>query len=121
MLGHDHDEMHFSGSQDVWAFIGGDMVGLGDDIPLGYVGCDNRIVGDAVLAGFEVCNPALSIVVNHVHACGPEQRDRPNTLGYYGYPELTTISSGFFVLCHEWSEMRKSTDAEVICTMKCQP
>ena len=119
MLGHDANEMHFSGSQDVWAFIGGEMQDIGSDIHLGYVGCDNHLVGQAVKRGYEVANPALSIVTLHVHKAGEGIEARPHSLGYYGYPELTTMASSGLVMCHEWSEKVRSTDAKVISTKLC--
>lgn len=119
MLGHDAKEMHFSGSQDVWAFIGGEMQDIGGDIPLGYIGCDNHLVGQAVRHGYEVANPALSIVTMHVHKAGAVIEDRPPSFGYYGYPELTTMASGGLVMCHEWSEEVRSKDATVVSTLRC--
>lgn len=81
----------FSGTQDVWGFVGGQYVDIGD-IPMGEPGCDCRLTAQAAAAGAVVWNPALTIRVMHVHkelnSC-----DRAAPAGEYGYAELTTIES----------------------------
>jgi len=105
MLGRFHDERFYSGSQDVWAFIGGDLVGLGDQIALGYIGCDQAIAGEAMNAGIEVVNPALSIKTRHVHTVGGVRGpDEMSFQGTYAYPELTTTRCTGSVVYHQWPE-----------------
>ena len=101
MIGHVHQDRFHSGSQDVWAFIGGDLVGIGNDIPLGYVGCDQAIVGEAIRAGCDIVNPALSIKAWHVHAA-PAAEGRDGVAGTYGYPELTTLDVTGNCIWHRW-------------------
>lgn len=103
MWGYQQGGRFYSGTQDVWAFIGGDHVGLGDDIPLGYVGCDQAIVGEVVQAGGSVVNPALSIKAWHVHADAARGK-RPAVSGVYGYPELTTLQTTGNYITHPWPQ-----------------
>jgi hypothetical protein len=108
MIGHLHDDRFYSGSQDVWAFIGGDLVGIGNTIPLGYVGCDQAIVGEAMRAGVAVVNPALSIKARHVHAVPAPLTGRPCVAGLYGYPELTTLHTTGNCIAHAWPREAKN-------------
>lgn len=103
MCGHVQHYTFFSGSQDAWAFVGGELVGIGDDVPLGYVGCDQVIVGQALAAGVQVVNPALSIRAWHLH---DEQArpERPCIGGMYGYPELTTLEVTGRCVQHQWPQ-----------------
>jgi hypothetical protein len=102
MWGYVREGRFFSGTQDVWAFIGGDLVGLGDAIPLGYVGCDQVILGEAAAAGVEVVDPALSIRARHLHARRPAVVGELKTLaGTYVYPELTTMQTTGDYITHE--------------------
>ena len=103
MLGQYRDGRFYSGSQDVWAFIGGELVGLGDRTALGYIGCDQAIAGEAMNAGIEVVNPALSIKTKHVHTVGGVRGpDELSCCGTYAYPELTTTRCTGSVVYHEW-------------------
>ena len=102
MLGHLKDGRFYSGTQDVWAWIGGEMVGLGDRIPLGYIGCDQAIAGAAMQAGYAVVNPALSIKTIHNHAGGERGPGELSVMGTYAYPELTTMSVTGSMVHHEW-------------------
>lgn len=104
MIGHIKGERFFSGSQDVWAFIGGELVGIGDQIPLGFIGCDQAIAGEAMKAGYEVVNPALSIKTLHNHANGERGADELSVVGTYAYPELTTLRVTGKLVHHEWPQ-----------------
>lgn len=103
MLGHYENARFFSGSQDSWAFYGGSIPRVDVEIPMGHVGCDNAIVGWAVKKGVRVANPAIDIRTFHVHSDGGRP-ERPSVYGYYGYPELTTLSISDYVLCHSVEE-----------------
>lgn len=102
MIGHYVNERFYSGSQDVWAFVGGELVGIGDSIPLGYIGCDQAILGEAMLAGYEVLNPALSVKTLHNHASGQRESDGRSVRGTYAYPELTTMHMTGSLMHHPW-------------------
>lgn len=104
MIGHVRDERFYSGSQDVWAWEGGEFVGIGDAIPLGYIGCDQAICGEFMKAGYEVVNPALSIRTYHNHANTGRGPDEQCAVGTYAYPELTTMAVTGKMLHHEWPE-----------------
>lgn len=104
MIGHLRGEQFYSGSQDVWAWIGGEMVGLGDSIPLGYIGCDQAIAGEVMKAGHAVVNPALSIKTIHNHAGGERGPDELSVVGTYAYPELTTLKVTGRMVHHEWPQ-----------------
>lgn len=106
MIGQFKDERFYSGSQDVWAFIGGELVGIGDRKPLGYIGSDQAIAGEAFNAGIEVVNPALSIKTKHVHKVGGVRGpDELSCSGTYAYPELTTMAVTGSLVHHEWPEV----------------
>lgn len=106
MIGQFKDERFYSGSQDVWAFIGGDLMGIGDRTALGYIGCDQAIAGEAFNAGIEVVNPALSIKTKHVHKFGGVRGpDELSCSGTYAYPELTTMAVTGSLVHHEWPEV----------------
>ena len=104
MIGQYKDERFYSGSQDVWAFVGGDLVGIGDRMALGYVGCDQAIAGEAMLAGYAVVNPALSIKTRHVHADGQRGPGELSAMGTYAYPELTTLHMTGSLVYHPWPQ-----------------
>jgi len=104
MMGHHKHNRFYSGSQDVWAFLGGELVGVGDGIPLGYIGCDNAIAGDAMKAGYAVVNPALAITTWHNHASGDRGPSELSVPGTYAYPELTTLTLTGSLLHHQWPE-----------------
>lgn len=104
MIGHIRGDRFYSGSQDVWAFIGGDLIGIGDSVPMGYVGCDQAILGEALAAGVAIVNPALSIKTRHYHASQERDPDRPGVPGTYVYPELTTVHTTGSVMHHEWPQ-----------------
>lgn len=101
MLGHVADDFFFSGTQDAWAFIGGELPPPGEPLPFGVLGCEQRLAGHAFSNGIEVVNPALDIKTWHVHE-SKERPDRPCVSGYYCYPHLTTLSTSGLMLCHEW-------------------
>lgn len=102
MVGHIRDDRFYSGSQDVWAWIGGEFVGIGDAIPLGYIGCDQVICGDILKAGFAVVNPALAIRTHHNHADTGHGPNEMSVAGTYAYPELTTMSVTGRMISHQW-------------------
>lgn len=101
MLGHAVAERFFSGTQDVWCFIGGGLPALEQTIPMGTVGCDQAVLGWAVTHGCEVFDPALDIKTWHVHASS-ERPDRACVNGRYAYPELTGLIGTGLCLCHGW-------------------
>lgn len=102
MIGHMKADRFYSGSQDVWSWIGGDCVGLGDRVPLGVIGCDQVICGEAMAAGYEVVNPALSIRTYHNHASTGRGEGELSVIGTYAYPELTTLAVTGRMIHHEW-------------------
>ena len=104
MIGQYKGERFYSGSQDVWAFVGGELVGVGDRIPLGYIGCDQVIAGEAMLAGYAVTNPALSIKTIHNHVGGERGPDELSAMGTYAYPELTTLKVTGRMVHHPWPQ-----------------
>ncbi len=104
MIGQYVDERFYSGSQDVWAFMGGELVGIGDRIPLGYIGCDNAIAGEAMKAGYDVVNPALSIRTWHNHKSTGRGEGEMSVVGTYAYPELTTMAVTGQMVHHEWPQ-----------------
>jgi len=55
-------------SQDCWAFRG--RIGLAADFYPGELGCDNRLLWLIREAGYTIHNPALSILLHHVHSSG---------------------------------------------------
>ena len=110
MLGHLRDGRFYSGTQDVWAFLGGELVGVGDRIPLGYIGCDQAIIGEAMKAGYAVTNPAMSIRTRHNHAGGERGLDEVSIVGTYAYPELTTMAVTGRLVHHPWP--MEGTDAD---------
>ena len=101
MLGHFYMERFYSGTQDSWAFIGGELVGIGDAVPLGFVGCDQAILGECYGANIEIADPALDIKTWHQHA-DETRPHRPSMSGVYGYPELTTTLLSYRVITHGW-------------------
>lgn len=101
MLGHDFSERFFSGTQDVWGFIGGMIPRIGRDVLLGTIGCEQAFLGEAVLSKCEVFDPALDIRTHHVHAAEPVV-ERPTTFGFYAYPELSSMTCSGLCLTHEW-------------------
>ena len=102
MIGQLKNERFFSGSQDAWAWVGGELVGVGGAIPLGYIGCDNAIAGAAMNAGYAVVNPSLSIKTRHNHAGTGRGPDELGVPGTYAYPEMTTLHVTNRIAFHEW-------------------
>lgn len=102
-IGFTHEECFFSGSQDSWAFVGGEIPEVSAEIPMGIVGCDSVIAGWAVISGLEVVNPCLTIRTTHVHSNPVERPESDPALGgFFGYPEMTTLNTTGRVLCHHW-------------------
>lgn len=110
MLGHLRGERFYSGTQDVWAWLGGELVGIGDRIPLGYIGCDQAIAGEAMNAGYAVTDPALSIKTIHNHAGGERGPNELSVMGTYAYPELTTLAVTGRMMHHKWPPEHASGD-----------
>jgi hypothetical protein len=104
MMGQYRDERFYSGSQDVWAFLGGELVGVGDRIPLGYIGCDNALAGETMKAGYAVVNPAISIRTWHNHKGTGRGEGELSVPGTYAYPELTTLAVTGRIVHHEWPQ-----------------
>lgn len=102
MIGHYYGYRWYSGTQDVWGFVGGMFSGRGD-IPLGEPGCDCRIVAEIAMSGAAVWNPALTIKTMHVHKELNElMRESPG--GVYGYTELSTVEGIGGVLLKSYPE-----------------
>jgi hypothetical protein len=104
MMGQYRDERFYSGSQDVWAFLGGELVGVGDRIPLGHIGCDNALAGETMKAGYAVVNPAISIRTWHNHKSTGRGEGELSVTGTYAYPELTTMAVTGRIVHHEWPQ-----------------
>lgn len=110
MLGHlveigenDVERKFFSGTQDVWAFVGGGIPAVATSIPMGKKGCDQVFVGWAAKAGCKVFCPSLDIRVKHVHAKPNDYEGVKSLSGLYGYPEMTTVAGGVgLVLVHDF-------------------
>lgn len=101
-VGHQCDERWFSGSQDAWAFVAGSLPRPDIDIPMGWVGMDQLVVGWAVRHGVPVSDPCLSVRTRHIHADN-RREDRHVAYGYYGYPQATTLEGVTGnVICHQW-------------------
>lgn len=94
MIGHLLDGRFYSGTQDAWVFIGGQMPKLPFEVHLGVVGCDQVIVGWAVQQGCEVYDPAISIPTLHVHQNKNKYENATSMPGLYGYPELVAANLG---------------------------
>lgn len=101
LLGHICDEVFYSGTQDSWGFVAGTIPPIADTCPMGLVGCDQVLVGEAVRAGLRITNPCLTVRTFHVHSA-KDRPDRPQVYGLYGYPEVTTDEGGGRVLLHPW-------------------
>lgn len=54
-------------SQDAWCFKG-EVKGVEMPYPMGFWGCDNRVVHELQRVGYNVINPSLSITIVHLHA-----------------------------------------------------
>ena len=103
MIGHSVHDRFFSGSQDVWVFVGGQVhrPERAASIPLGVTGCENAFLGEMVAAGCGVLNPAIDVRTRHVHSEGSQQS--PGSVpGVYAYPELSTLDGQGYVLTHPW-------------------
>lgn len=98
MIGHIAEDRFYSGSQDSWFFLAGGVPKIEEEIPLGYVGCDNALAGWAVRNRVRIANPALSLRTFHRHA-DESRPERPSVFGYYGYPELTNENLSDLILC----------------------
>lgn len=117
-LGHSLGEKFFSGSQDVWAFVAGGLPHLTEKVPLGFVACDQIIVGWAAMSQCEVINPCLTIKTMHVHR--DTKRNFGGTMyGWFGYPEPTIVADKYegFVMVHKWpqEDARKKLSAFPTC------
>jgi len=86
-------------SQDAWIFLGKIRDGMQASFFLGKPGCDNRIAYEIMNAGYEVLNPSLSIILNHIHSSNirnysPSTNDRvPKPYVYLNPIKIDTISS----------------------------
>lgn len=93
-------EKFFSRTQDVWCFVGGEMLDVKADHWLGSPGCENRLVAEAVNSVYAVVNPAFDIRTAHLHS-SPSRYAISQTAGPYGYPEITACDSVGRVLIAE--------------------
>ena len=92
-----------SGTQDAWAFIGGEVPEVSLDIPMGVQGCDQAFLGLAVKAGCEVLCPSFDIRIKHVHSKPSNYEGVGSISGVYAYPEITTLAGGSGLVCvHNW-------------------
>jgi hypothetical protein len=62
----DYELFNRRDSQDTWVFFNSIKKGR-YRIPIGIQGCDNRIAKELTRAGYDVKNPSLTIVTNHLH------------------------------------------------------
>ena len=91
----------FSGMQDTWAFIGGSLPPLKEDVPLGVPCCDHALLAKMARAGCEVISPSMDIRTYHLHESTQDYRGAQVVCGEYAYPKMTTVSdSDGFVLLH---------------------
>lgn len=120
MLGHFAYGRFFSGTQDAWCFVGGELPEMQLEVPLGVVGCDQIVAGWAASRGCEVTNPSMSIVTRHA-AGDHHPPGTPVSFGLYGYPEMTIagVRHSGLVFCHQWPHPEGSKDIGVIKT--CRP
>jgi hypothetical protein len=120
MVGHMVGDRFFSGTQDTWVFVGG-TVGRPErlsKIPLGYVGCENAFLGEMVMGGCEVFNPAIDVRTWHVHR-EPPPGSRQTVKGWFVYPELTASVSTGEVLAHFWPpDQADNVEAKVFSTWR---
>ena len=70
-------------SQDCWVFMGPISVVRGD-FPIGVVRCDNRILYELQVAGYEVLNPSFSVKIHHLHE--GERVEYGNTESHFVQP-----------------------------------
>lgn len=66
-------------SQDVWCFRGSIKKG-NYDIPIGFMGCDNRIAYELSAAGYDVKNVAQTIKTFHVHKSGVKSYEKGKSI-----------------------------------------
>lgn len=120
MIGHNVACRFFSGSQDAWCFVGGELPEMKLDVPLGIVGCDQIVVGWAATSGCEVINPSMSIVTRHSEG-DDHPENTPVSYGLYGYPEMTVAGRPHrgHVFVHQWPHPEGSKDLGVFKT--CRP
>jgi hypothetical protein len=95
--------LFFSGTQDSWCFIAGGLPPLPGRVPMGVPGCDNVIAGWAAKVGLEVLDPALEVKTWHIHK-SVVRRYHGCMNGFFGYPELTTLSTKGIVAGHMWPQ-----------------
>ncbi len=97
------ESVFFSGSQDTWCFIAGDVHLSAPDMPLGVLGCDQAVAAWACEKKLFVTDPAISIRSWHEHG----DKNGGQALGVactYAYPELTTTDGTGRMMFHRWPE-----------------
>ena len=87
-------QMFFSGCQDAWCFVGGEIESPAFDIPMGVPGCDQILAGWAACRGIEFVNPSFDVRISHVHENKNQWGDHEAIKGIHGYPEITSSMCG---------------------------
>jgi hypothetical protein len=119
MLGHliavdgrNNENWMFSGMQDAWAFIGGSLPTLKEDVPLGVPCCDHAMLARMARSGCEVISPSMDIRTYHCHKTTQDYKGAEVVCGEYAYPKMTTIfDSEGFMLFHN-CPCRKCNDGD---------
>ena len=93
----------FSGTQDSWCFIAGDVHLSAPEVPLGVQGGDQAIVAWACEKKLFVADPAISIRSWHEHK-DKNGNQSHSVVSMYAYPELTTTDSRGLVAFHDLPE-----------------
>lgn len=121
-------------SQDVWVFRGRIRL-LTADFCVGIPRCDNRILHELRIAGYDVINPAFSIRAYHLHSGErveyPANIDGPYVAGPYEYlwPHnlMTLPATAFHRLSHpetrlgwrlDWRKLQRTLPWRVIGKLK---
>ena len=97
------ERLFFSGTQDSWCFVAGDVHLSVPEVRIGQQSCDQAIVAWACGMKLYVTDPAISIRSWHEH--GKKNEVQPDFLaGMYAYPELTTTDTTGRIAFHNWPE-----------------
>jgi hypothetical protein len=105
----------FSGTQDSWGFMAGELPDIPIEVPTGALGCDQLIAAWAATSGLFVSNPCLSVRTRHIHGSGVRGDRSFSVSGLYGYPEVTTLEATGWMAFHQWPGPLELTFAQ------CQP
>lgn len=120
MIGHTAEDFFFSGTQDAWAFIAGEVPVPSIDIPMGVTGCDQLIAGWFLASKCEIVNPSYTIVSRHAHSLPNDHSRSLSVAGLFGYPAMETASpspSGL-VMFHNWTGNEKQLEMGIAKTCR---